>query len=40
MDLNQLRSKIASLDEAIVKLLNERANYSLEVGAKKRALAT
>ncbi|KAI9591147.1 Prephenate dehydratase-domain-containing protein [Syncephalis fuscata] len=36
MDLGQLRQKIASLDDHIVTLLNERASYSLEVGLQKR----
>ncbi|KAI8057012.1 Prephenate dehydratase-domain-containing protein [Syncephalis plumigaleata] len=36
MDINQLRQKIASLDDRIVTLLNERATYSLDVGLQKR----
>ncbi|RKP26027.1 Prephenate dehydratase-domain-containing protein, partial [Syncephalis pseudoplumigaleata] len=36
MDLTQLRQRIASLDDHIVTLLNERASYSLEVGLQKQ----
>ena len=40
MDLNELRSKIDDLDSQIVKLLNERADVVVQVGALKNAQKT
>ncbi len=37
MDLNQLRKKIDDLDAKIIKLLNDRTKYVLEVGKSKNA---
>ena len=36
MSLDDLRKKIDSLDDKIVRLLNERANYSKKIGETKR----
>ncbi|VAX36577.1 Chorismate mutase I / Prephenate dehydratase [hydrothermal vent metagenome] len=35
MNLNDLRKKIDSIDGKVVKMLNERAGYSQEIGARK-----
>ena len=36
MSLNNLRKKINGIDSKVVKLLNERAKVSLQIGANKR----
>ena len=38
-NLNDLRDKINSLDEKIVKLMNNRANMSVAIGEHKRETA-
>jgi len=38
MELNQLRKKIDGLDREIIRLLNERTGYALEIGKAKEAL--
>lgn len=38
LELARLRSAIDELDRVLVKLLNQRAKYAMEVGALKAAL--
>jgi chorismate mutase len=38
-DLDRLRHAIDELDRVLVKLLNQRARYALEIGGLKRDLA-